>query len=156
MTKNLRHILILVFLSSFGFSQPFNLTDTSVKVGQFQHLYEIHFELASANLQSSGLIQLDSLFKFLKNNSKIKIELAVHTDFRGDDNQNLALSKQRATSIQKYLVDNGISADRIKAIGFGENKPVIEYEDWKKLADTHRCGYYGRSNRRVTIVIIST
>jgi outer membrane protein OmpA-like peptidoglycan-associated protein len=149
------YIVTLLFLASTGVSQPFQLTDTLVKTGQFQHLYDIHFEFASANLQSSGLAQLDSVYQFLKINPSVKIELGVHTDFRGDDKQNLDLSKKRALTLQKYLTEKGIDNSRIKAMGFGETKPVIEYEDWKKIADTHRCGYYGRSNRRVTIVVTS-
>lgn len=156
MTKTFGQIIIFILLASTGISQPFKLTDTSVKVGQFQHLYHIHFELGSSNLQITGLLQLDSILQFLKNNPTVKIELGVHTDFRGDNKLNLDLSKKRASTLQKYLVDKGIDATRIKAIGFGETKPVIEYEEWKKIMDTHRCGYYGRGNRRVTIVVTST
>ncbi len=147
--------LIFVLLSFSGLAQPFSLADTNVKVGQFQHLYDIKFELGSSNLFIADVFQIDSVYQFLKNNFTVNIELGAHTDFRGDDNKNLELSKDRAASIKKYLVDKGISSDRIKAIGFGETKPVFEYEDWKKIMDTHRCGYYGRGNRRVTIVIVS-
>jgi len=155
MTKTFGHIICFLLLASTGLSQPFKLTDTTVKVGQFQHLYDIHFDLGSPNLQITGLVQLDSVLQFLKINPTVKIELGVHTDFRGDDKLNLDLSKKRALTLNKYLVDKGIDAKRIKAIGFGETKSVIEYEDWKKIMDTHRCGYYGHGNRRVTIVVIS-
>jgi outer membrane protein OmpA-like peptidoglycan-associated protein len=156
MKKKFAYTTVFIILSFELFSQPFKLSDTSVKVGQFQYLYDIHFELGSANLQSSGLVQLDSVFQFLVNNPTTKIELGVHTDFRGDDNMNLELSKKRATTLKKYLVEKGINADRINAIGFGETKPIIKYEDWKEIMDKHRCGYYGRGNRRVSIVVVST
>lgn len=155
MKKTIGHILVFILLSFSGLSQPFNLADTNVKVGQFQHLYDIKFQLGSSNLFIADVFQIDSIYQFLKNNSTINIELGVHTDFRGDDDKNLELSKDRAASVKKYLVDKGISGDRIKAIGFGETKPVFEYEDWKKIMDTQRCGYYGRGNRRVTVVVTS-
>jgi len=155
LVKIFGHILFFLFISLHVFSQPFNLADTNVKVGQFQHLYDIKFELGSANIILADVVQLDSLYQFLKNNPTVKIELGVHTDFRGDAKFNLELSKQRALSLQKYLADKGVTANRINPIGYGVTKPVIEYEDWRKLIDTHRCGYYGHSNRRVTIVVTS-
>jgi outer membrane protein OmpA-like peptidoglycan-associated protein len=147
------HMIVLIFISATGYCQPFKLTDTDVKAGQFQYLYEINFGADSPHLQLTALVQLDSLVRFLNQNPSVKIELGVHTDFRGDDKLNLALSKKRAGTLRGFLVDRGIAPARIKAIGFGETKPVVEYEDWKKLTDTHRCGYYGQGNRRVTIVV---
>lgn len=154
MIKIFGNIFLFLLLASTGFAQPFKLTDTSVKTGQFQHFYNIHFEFGSSKIKTTDFIQLDSILLFLKNNPAIKIEIGVHTDFRGNDNLNLELSKNRAINLKKYLIDNGINTNRITAIGFGETKPVIEFEDWNKILDTHRCGYYGRSNKRVTIVVI--
>jgi outer membrane protein OmpA-like peptidoglycan-associated protein len=144
-----------MFICTIGYSQPFSLMDTDVKPGQFQHFHQIHFGVGSPHLQITSLAQLDSMVYFLKRNPTLKIELGVHTDFRGDDRQNLELSKKRAVSVRKYLVENGIISTRIKAIGFGETKPVIDYQDWKKLTDTHRCGYFGSENSRVTVVVKS-
>jgi outer membrane protein OmpA-like peptidoglycan-associated protein len=155
MMRAFRHLFISLSSFTIGYSQTFSLADRNVKAGQFQHLYDIHFELGSSKLQSTGLIQLDSLIEFLKNNPTSKIELGVHTDFRGDDRQNLDLSKSRAKTNHKYLIEKGIATNRFRAIGFGETKPVIEYEKWESLIDSHRCGYYGRGNRRETIVVTS-
>lgn len=146
-------VLILSLLSINCFSQPFSFSDAVVKKGQFLPLWDIHFDFASSSLQSKPQPQLDSLVDFLINHKILKIEIGVHTDFRGDDNMNLILSKQRANTLEKYLIEKGIEKSRLKAIGFGENKPVFEYEDWKKYKDTHRCGYYKNGNRRVTVVI---
>jgi len=62
---------------------------------------------------------------FLKAYPKTDAVLEGHTDGTGPDEYNLNLSKKRAKSIKKYLVDNfGISASRISTKGFGESKPV--------------------------------
>ena len=150
--KTLFIILSFTTLSSFG--QVFSLSDSLVSKGQYVALYDIYFEFNKENLQETEQLQLDSLVTFLKKNTKVNIELGVHTDFRGSDDYNLNISQKRADFLKNYLQTKGISSNRIVAIGFGETKPVIEYEDWKKIKDTHRCGYYGRSNRRVTIVIL--
>ena len=140
-------------ITTLTFGQPFKLDDHNVKKGQFIPLWDIYFELADGALQKRPQPQLDSVAMFLLNNKDISVEVGVHTDFRGDDKLNLKLSQDRADSLKKYLTAKGISSERITAIGYGETKSVIEYEDWKTLMDSHRCGYYGKTNRRVTIVV---
>jgi OOP family OmpA-OmpF porin len=62
---------------------------------------------------------------FLKAYPKATAVLEGHTDAYGTDEYNLNLSKKRADSIKKYLVDKfGISASRISTRGFGESQPV--------------------------------
>jgi len=146
-------IILILFIPTLTFGQPFKLSDKNVKKGQFIALWEIYFEAFKPNLQTKPQLQLDSVNSFLINNKDVLVEIGVHTDFRGDDKLNLKLSQDRADTLKKYLIKKGIDPKRITAIGFGETKPVIEYEDWKTLMDTHRCGYYGKTNRRVTVVV---
>ncbi|MFY7651246.1 MAG: OmpA family protein, partial [Chitinophagaceae bacterium] len=49
-----------------------------------------------------------------------------HTDNVGRAASNKALSQKRADSIKKYIVEKGVSADRITAIGYGMEKPIAE------------------------------
>lgn len=44
----------------------------------------------------------------------------------GDENANMRLSHERAKSVRQYMVDAGISYDRIEAKGYGETTPVAE------------------------------
>jgi outer membrane protein OmpA-like peptidoglycan-associated protein len=48
----------------------------------------------------------------------------VHTDARGNDQWNLELSEKRAQAIYDYLVAKGVAADRLRAKGYGETKPI--------------------------------
>ncbi|UTW60847.1 OmpA family protein [bacterium SCSIO 12741] len=146
-------ILFLSFLSSHLYAQKFSLASHEVSPGSVCSLYDIRFQLGRDSLLP-GQSQLDSLVGFLLNNSVLSIELGVHTDFRGDDDRNLKLSQKRAESIKTYLTAQGVSANRIKPIGFGENQPIIEHKEWEVLIEKHRCGYSGRTNRRVTVVIL--
>lgn len=140
-------------LKSFG--QPFSLSETVVDSGQFTHLYEIPFFAGSDSIIEGHYSQLDSLVEFLRINAFAEIELGVHTGFRGNETLNHELSSKRALKLKSYITSKGLSQYRIDAIGFGESKPVLEYEDWTELMDSHRCGYYGKGNRRVTVVITS-
>jgi len=54
-----------------------------------------------------------------------KATLEGHTDSKGTDAYNEKLSQRRVDAVQKYLVEKfGISADRLKAVGYGESKPI--------------------------------
>jgi len=52
----------------------------------------------------------------------LRIELMSHTDSRGDDDYNMALSQQRAQSVVNYLVNKGIARNRLVAKGYGETR----------------------------------
>ncbi|MEZ4255375.1 MAG: OmpA family protein [Polyangiales bacterium] len=58
-------------------------------------------------------------------NKQIKrIRVEGHTDDRGNDAKNMDLSKRRARSVAKWLMDSGIAAERLEAYGCGENVPL--------------------------------
>jgi outer membrane protein OmpA-like peptidoglycan-associated protein len=56
----------------------------------------------------------------MKANPEIEVEVSAHTDCHGTDAYNLLLSQRRANAVKAYLVGNGISAKRIKAVGYGK------------------------------------
>ena len=67
---------------------------------------------------------LEVLYNILIDNPKISIELNAHSDCRGGDDYNLKLSQRRAQACVDYLISKGISLERMKAVGYGENKPL--------------------------------
>ena len=67
---------------------------------------------------------LNDLYQVLIENPNIVIELLAHTDARGGDAANLALSQKRAQSCVDYLISKGISVDRLVAKGLGETSPL--------------------------------
>jgi len=84
----------------------------------------ILYDFNSADLRPESKTVLNSLATILKDNPKIKIELASHTDSIGSDAYNNNLSQMRAQSCVDYIVSNGISTDRIFAKGYGKTKPI--------------------------------
>jgi outer membrane protein OmpA-like peptidoglycan-associated protein/tetratricopeptide (TPR) repeat protein len=86
-------------------------------------LDNVFFDLDSYVLRKESYAVLDQFVLFLKDNPTMKIELQGHTDAQGDDKKNLALSDNRAKSVMAYLIQKGITSDRLTAKGYGETKP---------------------------------
>lgn len=87
-------------------------------------LDNIYFELDQHNINAAAAKELDKLVQILVDNPEIRIEMGSHTDSIASNEYNLALSKRRAESTVNYLISKGISAERLVARGYGEEKPV--------------------------------
>jgi peptidoglycan-associated lipoprotein len=86
-------------------------------------LPNIFYDLGKAELRPESMVSLDGLVFTLNENPGITIKLGSHTDSRGDDKSNQALSQARAQSVMDYLVSKGIEIERLTAFGFGETAP---------------------------------
>ncbi len=62
----------------------------------------------------------------MRETPSLKVEIAGYTDNAGSEEYNLDLSRRRAEAVRKYLIDAGISADRISSNGYGESNPVAD------------------------------
>ncbi len=67
---------------------------------------------------------LDEVVNVMENVPNITVELSSHSDSKGSDEYNLALSKKRAKAAVDYIISQGISASRITGMGYGETKLV--------------------------------
>jgi outer membrane protein OmpA-like peptidoglycan-associated protein len=95
-----------------------------VVIGKSIVLNNIFYDFDKATLRSESMAELDRLINLLNENPTIKIELSSHTDDKGSDDYNQKLSQQRAQSVVDYLIQKGISTDRLTAKGYGETVPV--------------------------------
>lgn len=94
----------------------------------------IFYGFDSAELTPESTASLDKLVVLLQDNSNVTIELGAHCDYRGVDVYNLDLSQRRAQSVVRYLIDHGISEQRLTAVGYGETQPKVVT---KKLASQY-------------------
>jgi peptidoglycan-associated lipoprotein len=95
----------------------------------------IYFDLDKSDLKDEARALLDAKLPLLRANANIRIRIAGHADERGSDEYNVSLSQKRAASAKRYLVDQGIAADRIDVVGFGEERPAMmgsNEEAWAK------------------------
>lgn len=87
-------------------------------------LKNILYDFNKSNIRPDAEKDLDKLVSILNDNPTIWIELGSHTDSRGSDQYNLALSQRRADAAVKYITDRGINRNRITAKGYGETRLV--------------------------------
>lgn len=98
-------------------------------VGEEIVLEEIYFDFDSASLREESYPLLDKLYDMMVKYPNVAIEIGAHTDSKGSDKYNQRLSEGRAQSVVKYLVEKGVDAARMKAVGYGEAKPVAENQN---------------------------
>ncbi len=82
------------------------------------------FDHDSSELRPQGKAELDPLVQAMQSDPQLAATIVGHTDSDGTDDYNLGLSERRAQSVADYVVDGGISSDRLKVAGLGESDPV--------------------------------
>jgi outer membrane protein OmpA-like peptidoglycan-associated protein len=107
---------------------------------------KVYFDTNKATIQKRSNALLDQIANIVSTHAEITlIQVEGHTDNTGVPEQNLKLSQDRANSVKDYLVKKGVADSRLKAVGFGQEKP----------ADTNDTPAGRDNNRRVEFNIIS-
>ena len=75
-------------------------------------------------MREESFHELDRILPYFEKFPDLRIELSGHTDSVGSDAANQKLSEARAESVRAYLIQKGISIDKIEAVGYGESSPV--------------------------------
>ena len=91
-----------------------------------------------ANLTPKGKEVVDRVANILKKYPGVKITIEGHTDSDGKAEYNLKLSQGRVDTVKAELVNSGISADRLKPIGYGETKPLVPNDSAENKARNRR------------------
>jgi len=86
----------------------------------------VYFAFDSARLESAGQNLLEAYAAWLNANRDVQVTIEGNCDQRGSREYNLALGQQRADSVKAYLVQKGVSADRMSTVSFGEERPVCQ------------------------------
>lgn len=108
---------------------------------------KIEFDFDSAEVRPQYKAALGDVAAFMGKHSSAVATIEGHTDSTGPESYNQGLSERRANSIATYLTDNkGVSANRLKTVGYGESRPVAD--------NATREGR--QRNRRVIAVIIES
>ena len=97
-----------------------------IEKGSTHTIEDILFETNSSTIDPSSKLVLEAFASWLNYNGDIKIEIQGHTDDVGGEDDNLALSKDRAFSVMEYLIELKVSASRLSFKGYGESQPKFE------------------------------
>ena len=108
-------------------------------------LNNIFFAFDKSDLEEKSKVELQEVLELLNNNPTVKVKIEGHTDNAGTETYNKQLSLNRANSVAKFLIAQGISKDRVIAEGIGSQKPLKPNN-----SDENR-----QFNRRIEIKIIN-
>lgn len=103
---------------------PMQIKLSPLKIGEKMLLANVFFETDSWELKKESLSELNRLIDLLKENRDLIVEIGGYTDATGNNEHNLILSEKRALSVVEFLVQNGVSAERLKYKGYGNSAPI--------------------------------
>ncbi len=124
-------------------------TTVTVTPGVIDRLtLHVNFDFDKSDVRKADVAELQKAIDFVKKYPGYKIAIEGHTDSRGSDKYNQALSDRRAAAVKDYLLKHGMidtHKDMIMTKGYGESKPIADNSTEK-----------GRfENRRVEILVLS-
>ncbi len=91
---------------------------------QVRVLQQVKFATDSATILPASFSMLQEVVDLLKVTPNMKLSIEGHTDSQGGAGYNLGLSKRRAASVRKWLVDHGVEDKRLVSDGFGLTRPI--------------------------------
>ncbi|PKP14294.1 MAG: cell envelope biogenesis protein OmpA [Bacteroidetes bacterium HGW-Bacteroidetes-3] len=103
----------------------------------------ILFDNGKATFHKESIDILKAMTAIFKDYPQADFVIAGHTDSVGSDKSNQLLSERRAAAVRDYLISNGINADRLTTVGFGESKPI----------DTNKTAAGRHNNRRTEVTL---
>jgi len=106
-------------------------------------LDDVLFDTGRAELKPGAQRSLDQIAAFLNEHPERRVQVEGFTDSQGPDEYNLDLSQRRADAVASAIIRRGVQADRVRAMGFGEEYPV---------ASNTNAGSR-QMNRRVEIIV---
>ncbi len=109
-----------------------------LKVGTGSVLRNIYFDYDKATFKTESYNDLNKLESMLRQNPHIKIEIAGHTDSYGHWQYNRTLSQKRAEAVKDFLTKKGIDPRRVKAVGYGESRPLASNDDEQEGRELNR------------------
>ncbi len=121
-----------------------NIEMVPVASGEEFVFENIFFDFDKFELKAESISSLKRLVKFLQENPNVNILITGHTDNVGTPSYNQQLSLQRAQSVQKYLVQEGMHPARVLVEGKGDKEPVVPNTTLENQA----------LNRRITIKVL--
>jgi len=101
-------------------------SQSSREMAQSRRLPPIAFEDDSDVIVDEQKPALDKIAELLRNAPKMRLIIEGHTDDKGSDESNYALSRRRAAAVKTYIVSKGIRPDVMRTYGYGKRRPITE------------------------------
>jgi len=124
--------------SRHAMGQAIEVPMNKVAGGQTIVLNNVFFDTDKFDLKPESRAELNKLAEFMAMNPEVQIEVGGHTDDQGSAAHNQTLSQNRATAVKDYLIKQGVSGDRLKAKGYGQDKPIADNDTESGRAQNRR------------------
>ena len=98
----------------------------------------VNFDTAKSEIKDIYGTRIHDFAKVMNTDKKLKADIEGHTDAVGSVQYNQKLSERRAASVVKALTDLGVEKSRLKAVGYGESKPIASNETVEGKAENRR------------------
>ena len=85
----------------------------------------MYFDFGKAEITADETGYLDANIDRLNADAGLKVRIEGHTDWTGSEGYNQGLSERRARAVYDYLINTGISPQRMESAGYGENRPAV-------------------------------
>jgi peptidoglycan-associated lipoprotein len=102
---------------------------------------DIYFDFDSFTLVDAAKKTLDRKAEFMNRHPDVKVIIEGHCDERGTHEYNLALGERRARSAWQYLVNSGVSQNRVTTVSYGQERPLSNGHDEASWAKNRRCHF---------------
>lgn len=111
-------------------------------------LLPIYFDYNGYKIRESSKTELNKVVEIMKSHTTITLTVNSHTDSRGRDEFNMTLSENRAKATVDYIVNHGVSADRVSGKGYGETRLLNKCANGVKCSEAEH-----QLNRRSEFII---
>ena len=112
--------------------------DAQFRMFESQHIY-FAFDKSDLTAESQSLLKQQA--NWLRDNASYTVRIDGHCDERGTNEYNLALGERRAHAAKTFLMDLGISGDRISSLSYGEERPEAPGHNEQAWSKNRRDGF---------------
>lgn len=112
-----------------GYPEPKRMEEENGEPLQIIENDYVGFDIGRWEIESAAATTIDQLIEFLKKYPDMEIRIESHTDSRGDDDENMLLTKRRAKAAFEYIRSKGIDPLRVGYEGFGETRLLNKCDD---------------------------
>lgn len=122
-------------------ASPMNFSAQGSDSGKIDGLKTVFFPYDKATLSSSEKAKLDGNVAWMKSNSSVKLTIEGNCDQRGSNEYNLSLGERRANAVKQMMISEGVAADRLSTVSFGEEKPLVQGDSEAAMAKNRRANF---------------
>ena len=106
-----------------------------------RNVKDIYFDYDKADIKPESVSVLIGNATWLKANGKIRFTIEGHCDERGSEEYNLGLGDRRANAVKEFLTAQGLPANRMNVVSYGEERPICHEQTEECFAKNRRAHF---------------